>query len=41
MNLYQFSLSILMVALALLPLAVTAWIDRSETSNSEPEYDYR
>jgi len=41
MNLYQFALSALMVGLALLPLAVSAWINRSETSESEPEYDYR
>jgi cbb3-type cytochrome oxidase subunit 3 len=41
MNVYQFALSILMVGVALLPLAVLAWIYRPETPESEPEYDYR
>ena len=41
MNLHQFALSVLMVGLALLPIAVTAWVNRSETFESEPEYDYR
>jgi hypothetical protein len=41
MNLYSFALSALMLGLALLPLMVTAWINRSEVSDSEPEYDYR
>jgi hypothetical protein len=41
MNLYQFALSALMVGLALLPLMVTAWINRSEITETEPEYDYR
>jgi hypothetical protein len=41
MNLHSFALSVLMVGLALLPLAVTAWINRSEVSESEPDYDYR
>ena len=41
MDLYSFALSALMVGFALVPLIVTAWINRTETSNSEPEYDYR
>ena len=41
MNLNHLALTFLMLGLALLPLAATAWINRSETSNSEPEYDYR
>ena len=41
MNLYQFALSALMVVLALLPLAVTAWVNRSEVAETEPDYDYR
>ena len=41
MNLFQLALSALMVGLALLPMIVTAWINRSEVSESEPEYDYR
>jgi hypothetical protein len=40
-NLYQFALSVLMAGVALLPLAILAWISRSEFSEPESEYDYR
>jgi len=41
MNLYSLALTVLMVGLALMPLMITAWINRSEVSESEPDYDYR
>lgn len=41
MNFSHFALTVLMLVLALLPLAVTAWANRSDLSESEPDYDFR